>query len=91
MLTENENTIIRIRFIYIISFKANESFKTLIISSSKLINGTYKLYKNGINTGTLNNGIYAEDNYIKETEIRVSNSTEFSINSVVTTIGTTGK
>ncbi len=83
LLDENDNVII--------SFKANESFKTLIISSNKLINGTYKLYKNGINTGTLNNGIYAEGNYTKGTEISVSNSTEFSINSVVTTVGTTGR
>ncbi len=83
LLDENDNVII--------SFKANESFKTLIISSSKLINGTYKLYKNGINTGTLNNGIYVEGNYTKGTEISVSNSTEFSINSVITTVGTTGR
>ena len=83
LLDENDNVTI--------SFKANETFKTLIISSEKLTNGTYKLYKNGINTGTLTNGLYAEGNYTKGTEISVSNNTEFIINSTITTIGTTGR
>ena len=83
LLDEDDNVIV--------SFKANESFKTLIISSEKLTKGTYKLYKNGINTGTLTNGIYADGNYTKGTEISGSNNTEFKINSTVTTIGSTSR
>lgn len=37
----------------IISFKANEDFKTLIISNSQISEGTYYLYKNGEKTSFL--------------------------------------
>lgn len=49
----------------IISFKAGETFKTLIISSSKLSKGTYKLYTGGKNTGELVNNIYIGGKYTK--------------------------
>ena len=35
----------------IISFEAKEEFKTLIISNSKILDGTYYLYQNGEKTG----------------------------------------
>ncbi len=51
----------------IISFKADENFKTLIISNDKLTSGTYKIYVDGSNTGKLNNSIYKGGKYTKGT------------------------
>lgn len=51
----------------IISFKAGETFKTLIISSDKLSKGTYQLYNGGKHTGDLVNNIYINGKYTKGT------------------------
>lgn len=59
----------------IISFEANEDFKTLIISSDKLENGTYYLLTGGENTGDSTKGIFTKSNYTngdKYKEITIS-------------------
>lgn len=49
----------------IVSFEADENFKTIIISSDELETGTYYLYQGGKNTGTKNNQIYSNGKYTK--------------------------
>lgn len=51
----------------VISFKAGETFKTLIISSDNLSKGNYKLYTGGKNTGELVNNIYIDGKYTNGT------------------------
>lgn len=63
----------------IVSFEASENFSTLIISSNLLEEGTYYLYKDGENTGRLENGIYYDGEYTKGSEITVKNSNSFKI------------
>ena len=63
----------------IVSFEASENFSTLIISSNLLEEGTYYLYKDGENTGRLENGIYYDGEYTKGSEITVKNSNCFKI------------
>ena len=63
----------------IVSFNSEENFKTLIISSKELKSGKYYLYKNGKNTGKLENGIYYSGEYTKGEEITTKNSREFQI------------
>lgn len=49
----------------IISFKAIETFKTIIISTEELSKDSYELYIGGTNTGKLVNNIYLEGKYTK--------------------------
>lgn len=63
----------------IISFKSSKSFKTLIISSSELINGDYTLYQGGLNTGTLEYGIYQDGEYTKGNIVKINNKDVFSV------------
>ncbi len=67
----------------VISFAPSKSFKTIIISSPNLLNGTYELYKNGSNTGNLVNGIYEDSNYIKGNKITINNNSYFTVSNVV--------
>lgn len=68
----------------ITSFKANDSFKTIIISSDKLTNGKYYLYSGGINNGTLINGVYKDGTYTKGNQILIDNMNEFIIDNNIT-------
>lgn len=63
LMNENEEIIV--------SFEAMESFRTLIISSELLINGKYYLYKDGNNTGKLENEIYYDGDYTKGEEVSI--------------------
>lgn len=47
----------------ILSFEAQENFRTLVISDPSLTSGTYTLYQGGQHTGTLNNHIYENGDY----------------------------
>ena len=49
----------------IISFKAIETFKTIIISTEELSKDSYELYIGGTNTGKFVNNIYLEGKYTK--------------------------
>lgn len=72
----------------IVSFKADENFRTLIISSDKLTNGIYYLYKDGNTTGKLQeNSIYQGGSYTNGTKVSVSGSNEFNITSSITKVG----
>lgn len=71
----------------IISFKATKSFKTIIISSPKLENTTYYLYKDGKHSGELINGIYTDGTYTGGSKISVNNMEELSLTSSVTLFG----
>lgn len=73
LLDNNDNVVI--------SFKAQENFKTLIISSDKITNGNYKLYTGGSNTGKLVNNIYTNNNYTKGTLLK-----EITVSSKVTNV-----
>lgn len=70
----------------ITSFIAKENFRTLIISSPNLDNGTYYLYQNGTNNGQLDNSIYTISEYVKGNKITISNKSEFTISSNITII-----
>lgn len=70
----------------IVSFEANENFKTLIISDEDIQNGTYYLYRDGENSGILTNGIYDGGQYTKGTKISISNNTSFTVSDIITRI-----
>lgn len=70
----------------VISFEASENFRTLIISSNLLEEGKYYLYKDGENTGRLENGIYYDGDYTKGTQITIKNNNSFNVSSKVTSI-----
>lgn len=63
----------------IISFVASDKFNNLVISSDKLTNGKYYLYKDGVNTGTLNIGIYSGGSYTKGELLSIDDETEFVV------------
>lgn len=67
----------------IISFKANKSFKTIIISSEDLVDGNYELYKNGSNTGNLVNGIYQKSEYTKGDKLTINGETNFEVSKII--------
>lgn len=73
----------------VLAFQADDNFKTLVISSSTLSNGTYKLYQGTTNTGSLSNNIYTNDSYSGGTLVSVNHTTLFTISSVVTSYGST--
>lgn len=79
-LTDNDGKVV-------ISFVARETFRTLIISSAELANGSYKLYTGGNNSGTLANNFYTGGALTGGTAVTVGNTAVFTINSVVTTVG----
>jgi len=72
-----------------VSFIADRSFKTLTISSPKIVDGTYHLYTGGTNTGKLNYGIYSDGSYTKGNIVTISNMTDFNINSITNWFGNT--
>src|SRR5699024_12870599 len=45
----------------IVSFSSVKSFKTIIISTSLIEDGTYSLYQNNTHSGTLSNGVRSEE------------------------------
>ena len=63
----------------VVSFKATENFKTLIISSKDLKNGNYYLYQGGSNSGDIDNNIYSNHKYTKGSLIKVNNSDAISV------------
>ncbi len=71
----------------IVSFSAPKSFKNVIISSDKLIDGEYSLYVGGENTGTLVYGIYSEGQYSKGELLSIDGQSLFAINSTVNLYG----
>lgn len=71
----------------IISFQANKSFKTIIISDKKLDNGTYSLYRNGSHSGDLANGIYTNGKYTKGEKITIKNSDAFIVSKIINNFG----
>jgi hypothetical protein len=87
----NKNTIVTLmkEDIEIISFEANKSFKTIIISTSTLEDGEYSLYSGGTNSSTLTNGIYENISSTKGNQISVNNQTTFTISSIVNSFGKT--
>lgn len=68
----------------ITSFKVNDKFKTIIISSKELTNGKYYLYSGGENTGILNNGVYSDGTYTKGDLVNINSTTEFIIENKIT-------
>lgn len=70
----------------IISFVAQERFKTLILSSKDLTLGNYYLYQGGMNNGSLEHNVYTNHNYIKGEKIYISNTDSFDIESNVSVI-----
>ncbi|MBQ3309859.1 carbohydrate-binding domain-containing protein [Candidatus Saccharibacteria bacterium] len=74
----------------VISFVAKESFKTLIISTPELKNGSYKLYTGGSNSGKLENNFYSGGSLTGGSAVTAGNTAVFTITSTVTTVGATG-
>ena len=75
----------------VVSFVTKESFRTLIISTPKLENGTYKLYTGGSNSGKLVNNFYNDGKFSGGTAVTVGNTAVFTVNSVVTMVGNNGR
>lgn len=63
----------------VISFKTNSDFRTLILSSPNLKEGTYKLYTDGNISGKNTLGIYLNGKYVKGDSITIGGKEEFSI------------
>ncbi len=68
----------------ITSFKVNDKFKTIIISSKELTNGKYYLYTDGVNTGTLVDCVYKEGTYTKGELVSIDTISEFIIEDKIT-------
>lgn len=75
----------------IVSFSASKSFKTIIISTDNLEDGSYTLYEGGSNTGELVLGIYQNGTYTKGNKISVNNNDSFTINKTINTYGKSGR
>ena len=75
----------------VVSFSASKSFKTIIISTDNLEDGSYTLYEGGVNTGELILGIYQNGTYTKGNKISVNNSDSFTINKTVNIYGKSGR
>lgn len=73
----------------VISFSAPKSFRTLIISSPQLTDGTYELYTSGSHTGKLTNGIYTGGEYYKGQQLNVNGTSNFVVNKIVNQYGRT--
>ncbi len=67
----------------IISFVAQEQFKTLVLSSDKLVNGVYHLYTGGKYNGSMDNFIYESGKYTKGDRISIKSQDEFEVNGSV--------
>lgn len=70
----------------VISFEAQEDFKTLIISSDKLTLGNYSLYTKGKHSGNKENFIYVDGTYTKGTLVEIGGKSEFKLEKNVTSI-----
>ncbi len=70
----------------IISFVANEPFKTLIFSSNEISNGEYRIYINGENSGVLSNYIYEGGSYTKGESVLIDDEESFSVKDIITKI-----
>lgn len=71
----------------IVSFTASKSFKTIIISSDELDEGSYSLYTSGSNDGELVNGIYVNGTYTKGNKVTINNNDTFEVSSIVNLYG----
>ena len=67
--------------------KLGETFKTLIISSANLVNGSYYLYQNGSFTGEAVNGVYLNTTYHKGDVMPILGNAPFQVASNITLIG----
>jgi len=67
----------------IISFIAPKNFKTIIISTSNLINGTYYLYQNGSTTSTEYLGIYNKGKITLGNKITIDNNDTFKVSKII--------
>lgn len=75
----------------ITSFKVNDKFRTIIISSDKLVNGKYYLYTGGTNSGTISNGLYTGGTYTKGELVSIDDINEFIIENKITSYKESGK
>ena len=71
----------------ILSFEAEKSFRTLILSSDALEEGTYSLYTGGSHTGEKQLGIYCGGAYTKGTALRVGGAESFLVSDTVNHFG----
>ena len=75
----------------IVSFNASKSFKTIIISTNNLEDGSYTLYEGGSNNGDLVLGIYQNGTYTKGNKISVNNNDSFTVDKTINTYGKSGR
>lgn len=75
----------------VITFKPNRRFKTIIISTPKITNKTYKLYTGTKHEGNLLYGIFGSGNLKLGTEVEINKKTEFEVNSNVNWFGAQNK
>lgn len=71
----------------IVSFSSIKSFKTIIISTPLIEDGTYFLYQNNIHSGTLNNGVYLDGEVALNDIVEIDGNTDIAVSSDITIIG----
>jgi hypothetical protein len=69
------------------TFVTAKKYKTLIISSPKLINGDYTLSTGGTSTGTITKGIYVDGTYTGGNLVSINNNTIFNVSKIVNSYG----
>ncbi|HBA38040.1 MAG TPA: hypothetical protein DCY94_04905 [Firmicutes bacterium] len=84
-----KNTIVTLKNddVSIISFEASKRFRTAIISSESLKEGSYSIYTGGTHSGTISNGIYRGGKYKDGEKITIKNKSEFDVSGTVSSFG----
>lgn len=70
----------------IVSFAAPKSFRTMIISSDKIVNGDYKLFYEALDKAD-SYGIYTDDTYTDKNALSINNQDTFSVSTAVNLFG----
>ncbi len=71
-----------------ISFKAENDFKNIIISSSKIKESDYNLFVDGNASGILDRGIYVDGKYTQGKKVSIDSSSVITVKNNVTAVGT---
>lgn len=90
--TINKGTLVTLmrENVEIISFVADKSFRTLILSLPTLEAGDYQLYTGGTHSGNLRHGIYYGGTYTKGTPLSINSASSFVVSSTINQYGNSG-
>lgn len=71
----------------VISFVADKSFQTLLVSLADLTEGTYQLYTGGSHSGEIEGGIYTNGTYTKGASFNLGGTSDFQVQAGVNEYG----